>query len=233
MIAVKPGVSLSESQLRQAMAGVDLNLPILYVRTMREEISGQLTQQLLTARLTSLFGILALVLCCIGIYGVTAYNAGRRTSEMGIRMALGASRMDIVLLVIYGALGLVVVGLLIGLPLGLAASGFLGHQLYGLNPYNPAVMLVAAGGLAVRADRFARSGVASEFRRAKRSVACWVVAIIQSADKPQDRCVPHEATDIEIGGYRAFGRKFSSHGRGENARTWWQGRQAALLRSSE
>jgi predicted permease len=149
VVAVKPGVSLSDTQLRRAMAAVDPNLPILFIRTLKEEISSQFTQQRLTARLTSLFGMLSLVLCCIGLYGVTAYNVGRRTSEIGIRMALGANRRDVITLVLRGAFGLILAGLLIGLPLTFAVSRFLGHQLYGMAPYNPVVMLLAASVLGV------------------------------------------------------------------------------------
>src|SRR4051812_11354432 len=77
----------------------------------------------------------------IGLYGVTAYNAGRRINEIGVRMALGADRGHIVRLILEGAFGLTVVGLLMGLPLTFAAGRFLGSQLYGMNPYNPVVTL--------------------------------------------------------------------------------------------
>ena len=79
----------------------------------------------------------------IGLYGVTAYNAGRRTNEIGVRMALGADRGHVVALVLRGAFGLILFGLILGLPLTFAAGRFLGHQLYGMNPYNPVVTLVA------------------------------------------------------------------------------------------
>ena len=76
-------------------------------------------------------------LASIGLYGVTAYNAGRRTNEIGIRMALGAGRGHVLLLVLRGAFGLIAFGLLIGLPLTFAVGRFLGDQLYGTSPYNP------------------------------------------------------------------------------------------------
>ena len=87
----------------------------------------------------------------IGLYGVTAYNAGRRVSEIGVRMALGANRGDVVRLVLRGAFGLILFGLLIGLPLTFAAGRFLGNQLYGMNPYNPVVILAAVGALGLSA----------------------------------------------------------------------------------
>ena len=74
------------------MASVDPNLPVISIHTLREQVAGQFSQQRLIARLTSFFGILSLVLASIGLYGVTAYNAGRRTNEIGVRMALGADR---------------------------------------------------------------------------------------------------------------------------------------------
>jgi predicted permease len=138
-----PGASVSIARIRHAMASADPNLPILSVRTLREQVASQFTQQRLIARLTSFFGILSLVLASIGLYGVTAYNAGRRVGEIGVRMALGADRGDIIRLVLGGAFALILLGLFIGLPLTFAAGRFLGHQLYGMNPYNPAVTLVA------------------------------------------------------------------------------------------
>jgi ABC-type antimicrobial peptide transport system permease subunit len=125
------------------MASVDPNLPIISIQTLREQVAGTFRQQRLIARLTSFFGILSLVLAAIGLYGVTAYNAARRTSEIGVRMALGADRTHVVALILRGAFGLILIGLLIGLPLMLAAGRFLGSQLYGFNPNDPAVTLVA------------------------------------------------------------------------------------------
>jgi len=143
VILTKPGVTLSIAAVRQAMGSVDPNLPVISIRTLREQVAILFTPQRLIARLTSFFGLLSLVLASIGLYGVTAYNAGCRTSEIGVRMALGANRGDIVRLVLRGAFGLTLFGLLIGLPLTFAAGRFLGNQLYGMNPYNPVVTLAA------------------------------------------------------------------------------------------
>jgi predicted permease len=143
VIATRPGVNVSSAQLRQAMASVDPNLPIISIHSLKEQVEGQFRQQRLIARLTSFFGVLSLVLASIGLYGVTAYNAGRRTNEIGVRMALGARRGQVVALILRGALGLVVLGLVVGLPLALAAGRFLGSQLYGMNPYDPWVILLA------------------------------------------------------------------------------------------
>ena len=110
VIVTRPGASLSVAQVRQAMASVDPNLPVISIHTLKEQVAVQFSQQRLIARLTSFFGILSLVLASIGLYGVTAYNAGRRTSEIGVRMALGADRSNVVALVLRGAFGLILVG---------------------------------------------------------------------------------------------------------------------------
>jgi len=143
VILTRPQASLSIAQVRQAMASVDPNLPVISIRTLREQVATQFTQQRLIARLTSFFGVLSLVLASIGLYGVTAYNAGRRVNEIGVRMALGADHVDIVTMVLRGALTLIALGLIIGFPLTFAVGKVLGSQLYGMNPYNPVVMLVA------------------------------------------------------------------------------------------
>jgi predicted permease len=151
VILTRPGATLSLARVRQAMASVDPNLPIISMRTLRAQVASQLTQLRLITRLTSFFGILSLVLAAIGLYGVTAYNAGCRTGEIGVRMALGADRAHVVMLVLRGALGLILLGLLIGLPLTFAAGRFMGDQLYGTNPYNPVVTLAAVLALGLSA----------------------------------------------------------------------------------
>jgi hypothetical protein len=151
VIVTKPGTSLPISEVHRVMAGIDPNMPVNFISTLRDQVSVQFGQQRLIARLTSLFGILSLVLASIGLYGVTAYNAERRTNEIGLRMALGASRGNVVGLVLRGAFGLIAVGLLLGLPLSAVAGRFLGHQLYGVNPYDPAVITVATLALGLSA----------------------------------------------------------------------------------
>ncbi len=151
VLVTKPGAKLSDARIRKAMASVDPNLPIISIHTLKQQVAGVFTQQRLIARLTSLFGFLALVLASIGLYGVTAYNAGSRTNEIGIRMALGANRRQVIALVLRGAFGLILIGLFIGLPLSFAAGRFLGNQLYGVSPYNPVVTFVAIAVLGLSA----------------------------------------------------------------------------------
>src|SRR6185369_11122042 len=143
VILTRPGANLPIAAVRQAMASVDPGMPVISIRTLREQVASQFIQQRLLARLTSFFGVLSLVLASIGLYGVTAYNAGRRVNEIGVRMALGANRGHVVRLVLRGAFRLILVGLCIGLPLTFAVGRFLGNQLYGMSPYNPVVTLAA------------------------------------------------------------------------------------------
>jgi ABC-type antimicrobial peptide transport system permease subunit len=151
VIVAKPGASMSAASVLQAMTSVDPNLPVISIRTLREQVASQFTQPRLIARLTSFFGILSLLLAYIGLYGVTAYNAGCRSSEIGVRVALGANRGNIVWLILRGSLALIFWGLLLGLPLTLAVSPCLATQLYGTNPYDPVVLLtsILALGLSV------------------------------------------------------------------------------------
>lgn len=151
VILSRPGANPSIARVRQAMAAVDSGMPIISIRTLEEQVAAQFAQQRLIARLTSFFGILSLVLASIGLYGVTAYNAGRRINEVGVRMALGANRGHVVRLVVRGAFALILFGLLIGLPLTLAAGRFLGSQLYGTSPFNAAVTLGAVLALGLSA----------------------------------------------------------------------------------
>ena len=103
------------------------------------------------ATLAGLFGVVALILAAIGLYGVTAYSVTRRTSEIGVRMALGADRGRVVGLVLGGAFRRVAIGLALGLPLAVGAGYLLSAQLYGVSFWDPMALGVAAAALAVAA----------------------------------------------------------------------------------
>jgi ABC-type antimicrobial peptide transport system permease subunit len=103
------------------------------------------------ARLTSLLGVLALVLASIGLYGVTAYSVERRTSEIGIRMALGADRLNVLKLILSSAFMQVGLGLGIGVPVAIGAGYVMANQLFGVKPYDPVVLLITAVVLAAAA----------------------------------------------------------------------------------
>ncbi len=151
VIVTKPGVSLSAAQVLQGMAAVDPNLPVISIRPLSEQVTGVFRQQRLIARLTSLFGILSLLLVGIGMYGVTAYNAGCRTTEIGVRMALGARWGDAVALILRGAFWPIICGIVVGMPLAFAAGRFLGNQLYGVNPFSPSAMSLAVAAVGLSA----------------------------------------------------------------------------------
>ena len=108
--------------------------------SMREQVERNFNQETLIARLTELFGVLALILACVGLYGVTAYSVARRTNEIGIRMALGADRRNVVKMVLRGASLQLGIGLAIGIPVALASSRLLANQLYGVKTYDPVIL---------------------------------------------------------------------------------------------
>ena len=102
-----------------------------------------------SARLAQLFGIVALVLAAVGVYGVTAYMVAQQTNEIGIRMALGADRAKVIQLVLRRAFQRVAAGLVVGLPLAVGAARLMAAQLYGVSFWDPFALAVAAGSLAV------------------------------------------------------------------------------------
>ncbi len=133
-----------ESLLRNALAGIDPNLSLESVKSYSEQVAVQFNQERLIARLTGLFSLLALVLASVGLYGVTAYNVARRTSEIGIRMALGANRGNVVKMILLGAFSQVGIGLCIGIPVAILCGRYLAHQLYGVGRFDPLVLGAAA-----------------------------------------------------------------------------------------
>ena len=106
-------------------------------------MAGNFNQERLIARLATLFGVLALVLASVGLYGITSYQVARRTSEIGLRMALGADRSRVVLMVLKAASIQVGLGLLIGIPVAIIAAHYMVDQLYGVKSYDPISMLIA------------------------------------------------------------------------------------------
>jgi ABC-type antimicrobial peptide transport system permease subunit len=106
-----------EAQVRNVLGDVDPNLTLLGVRTLQDQVDSNFDQQRVVAQMTGLFGILALVLAAVGLYGVTAYTVERRTSEIGVRMALGADKGNVIRLVLRGAFAQIIIGLLIAAQL--------------------------------------------------------------------------------------------------------------------
>ena len=138
-----------EAQLTRLLADLDPNLTINSVRTMQQQIALSFDQERAVASLAGLFGIVALILAAVGLYGVTAYSVAQRTNEIGIRMALGADRPKVIQLVLRGAFKRVLIGLLLGLPLAVGAGRLISAQLYGVSSWDPPALSVATISLAI------------------------------------------------------------------------------------
>jgi len=151
LLETRIGPGALEPVLKKTLAGVDPNLTIVNVRSLEEQVSLSFSQQRAVAGLAGLFGVVALVLAAVGLYGVTAYSVAQRTNEIGIRMALGASRMKVVQLVLRGASMRVLLGLAFGIPLAVGAGRLISAQLYGVSSWDPAALGVAAITLAMSA----------------------------------------------------------------------------------
>jgi predicted permease len=140
-----------EPLLTRALAEVDPNLTITSVRTMQQQVDLTFNQERAVASLAGLFGVVALLLAAVGLYGVTAYTVAQRTQEIGIRMALGADRVNVVRMVLAGASKRVLAGLILGVPLAIGAGRLISAQLYGVSSWDPLALGIAAAALAVSA----------------------------------------------------------------------------------
>jgi len=135
--------------VRRAIAEVNPNVLVSSVSTLNEQVEESTANQRLIARLSAFFGLLAAFLVCIGIYGLLSYAVARRTSEIGVRMALGARRSSVLWLILREILVLVVVGVMIGAPIALAGNRLVVKLLYGLSPADPLSLAAAIGLLSV------------------------------------------------------------------------------------
>jgi predicted permease len=130
--------------VRAAVAEVDRNIPIVDLKTQTEQIDEALGKERLFSRLLVFFGMFALLLACIGLHGLTSYAVERRTGEIGIRMALGAGRSDVLWMVLRQVVVLAGAGLAIGIPASLAATRLVRALLFGLEPGDPLALAAAA-----------------------------------------------------------------------------------------
>jgi predicted permease len=130
-------------ELRQALARIARNIPILEMTTLSEQVHHSMAHEELVSRLSMFFALLALLLACIGLYGVMSYNVVRRANEIGIRIALGAEPGAVLWLVLRETLVLLAIGIAIGVPATLAATRLVQSQLFGLSPFDPATVAVA------------------------------------------------------------------------------------------
>jgi predicted permease len=138
-----------ESEVRHVLSDVDPNLTLLNIQTLQEQVQSNFDQQRAVARMTGLFGILALLLAAVGLYGVTAYTVERRTSEIGVRMALGADRMNVIRLVLRGAFLQILIGLAIGIPISIGCAKLISAQLYQVKGWDPLALAGAVAALGI------------------------------------------------------------------------------------
>ena len=130
--------------VRQAVAEVDPNLPVTGTRTLTNQIAATFDVERVAAELVSFFGGLALLLACVGLYGVFMQGVSRRTNEIGVRMALGAQGRDILWMVLRHTITLLVTGLAIGIPVALTATRLVKSQLYGVGAADALSFIIAA-----------------------------------------------------------------------------------------
>jgi predicted permease len=140
IVHYRGGQAEMAAAMRHALARIDPNLPITRIDTFQTQVDMQFSQPEMLARLTTAFGLIALLLAAIGIYGVTAYTVERRTPEVGLRMALGADRADVLREILKHALTQVLFGLAIGVPLALGLGRLMAAHLYNVSSYNPLIL---------------------------------------------------------------------------------------------
>jgi predicted permease len=132
-----------DATVHRILATVDPNLTVIDLHSLDYQVTGNFNQERLIARLTTVFGLLTLVLASIGLYGITSYQVTRRTSEIGLRIALGAERSRMVGMVMRGAFIQVALGLALGIPIALIGARSLADQLYVVKSYDPMSLIVA------------------------------------------------------------------------------------------
>ena len=162
-----------EEAVWRTLAEIDPNLAVISMRSLDAQLSGNFSQERMVARLTIVFGLLALVLTSVGLYGITAYQATQRTREIGMRMAFGADRTRVVGMVMRGAFVQFSLGLLVGIPIALMGARMMGKQLYLVKSYDPWSLAVAilalAGAVAVAGFVPARRAASIDPMRALRN----------------------------------------------------------------
>lgn len=151
IVRYAPGANRQEivSRTRAAVAEINSHILINTVTSLQEQVDRSIATQSLIARLSGFFGILAVFLACIGIYGLLSYSVARRTSELGIRLALGAQSYSLVWLILRECLVLMIFGVVIGLPVTLSSTRILKSLLYQLSPVDPAVITIAVVAVAL------------------------------------------------------------------------------------
>ncbi|WP_213806309.1 ABC transporter permease [Granulicella sp. dw_53] len=140
-----------DTLVRRTLANINPNLTVIDLHSLDDQVAGNFTQERLIARLTMLFGALALILASVGLYGITSYQVARRTSEIGLRMALGANRANVVRMVLWGAIFQAGLGLTIGIPIAMLGAHTMADQLYQVRSYDPLSLAIAIAVLSASA----------------------------------------------------------------------------------
>jgi len=145
VVRYAPGANRQDivSRVRHSIAEINPNILVNSVNSLEEQVDRSIATQSLIARLSSFFGILAVFLACIGIYGLLSYSVARRTSELGIRLALGAQSHSLLWLVLRECLGLLLLGLVVGIPVALSSTRILKSLLFQLSPLDPTAIAIA------------------------------------------------------------------------------------------
>jgi predicted permease len=138
---VLPSTSLTTA-VRTALAEIDPGVPVAHLTTQEQLIAGTINRERLLAALCTALAGFALILCCIGLYGLLSFNVARRAGEIGVRMALGAQRGQVARKIIHEALTLAAIGIGIGLPMALGVNRLVRSQLYGVQPADPATLVI-------------------------------------------------------------------------------------------
>jgi predicted permease len=140
-----------EAMARRTLADINPDLTVVSFKSLDYQVADNFNNERLISRLTSLFGVLALLLASVGLYGITAYSVARRTNEIGVRMALGANRANVVVMVMRRAVLLVGIGLVIGIPIALIGGRLMRNQLFGVSTHDPLTLMAAVLVLAASA----------------------------------------------------------------------------------
>ncbi len=138
-----------ETLIRRTLAEIDPNLTVVDLRSFNAQVASNFNEERIIAKLTSLFGVLALILASVGLYGVTSYLVARRTSEIGVRMALGATQSSVLAMVLRGAMWQILIGVGLGIPAALLAGHLMASQLYGVGGYDALALTTATVVLAL------------------------------------------------------------------------------------
>jgi predicted permease len=132
-----------EDRVRKALASIDPNFVLYGVDPYSKVVANDFQQENMIATLTTLFGVLGLILAAVGLYGVMAYTVEQRTSEIGVRMALGADRGNVMKMILRGAFSQIIIGLAIGIPAAIGAGQLMKNQLFGVKAWDPTMLLLA------------------------------------------------------------------------------------------